>query len=99
MSEGVSSARTQVVIWFILLILTILNVQFGLINFGGSNGTVAFGIAAVQALLVASFFMPARYRGGAARLLVLVAIVFVVLMLLGILDDYWTRDRLPLPGR
>lgn len=86
-----------VVIWLALLVFTITTVVTGRMNLGAANLPLALLIATVKATLVVLFFMHLWDAEGINRLVFGVALVFVVVLLLGVFGDLLTRmpDALP----
>jgi cytochrome c oxidase subunit 4 len=86
-----------VVIWVALLAFTITTVVTGRMDLGGANLPLALIIATVKATLVVLFFMHLWDSEGINRLVFGVAVVFVIVLLLGVFGDLLTRmpDALP----
>jgi cytochrome c oxidase subunit IV len=87
-----------------LLVLTAVTVWAGRQDFGPFNTVVALGIATAKAVLVILFFMHVKYSGRLTKLVVAAAFVFLALMILGTLHDYFspyvnTRERPPALSR
>ncbi|HEY4187337.1 MAG TPA: cytochrome C oxidase subunit IV family protein [Polyangia bacterium] len=86
-----------VVIWLALLTFTITTVVTGRMDLGSANLPLAMIIATVKATLVVLFFMHLWDSEGINRLVFGVALLFVLVLLLGVFGDLWTRmpDALP----
>jgi cytochrome c oxidase subunit 4 len=86
-----------VVIWLALLTFTITTVVTGRMDLGSANLPLALIIATVKATLVVLFFMHLWDSEGINRLVFGVAVLFVLVLLLGVFGDLWTRmpDALP----
>jgi caa(3)-type oxidase subunit IV len=69
--------------------------QFTLVR-GHIAAALAFAIA--KASLIVLFFMHARYSGPITRLVMVVAIVWLAILVLGTMDDFLTRGWLGVPG-
>ena len=89
-----------VLIWAALLVFTITTVVTGRMDLGGANLPLALIIATIKATLVVLFFMHLWDAEGINRLVFCVALVFVVVLLLGVFGDLLTRmpEALPTGG-
>ena len=78
-------------IWVGLLALTTLT--FGVTRVAPKDFHIpaAVLIATTKATLVALFFMHLKYSSGTIRLTLLISVGFVIILMLGILGDIWTR--------
>jgi len=86
-----------VVIWMALLVFTITTVVTGHMDLGAANLPLAMVIATIKATLVVLFFMHLWDAEGINRLVFCVAIVFVIVLLLGVFGDLLTRMPEALP--
>ena len=78
-------------IFFTLVILTVVTVAVAFVHLGSLNFPVALAIAITKATLVILFFMHVKYSTKLTKLTV-GAGVFTFLVLVGMtLSDYWTR--------
>jgi cytochrome c oxidase subunit 4 len=89
-----------VIIWLVLLAFTITTVVTGRMDLGSANLPLALIIATIKATLVVLFFMHLWESEGINRLVFGVAILFVLVLLLGVFGDLLTRmpDALPTGG-
>jgi cytochrome c oxidase subunit 4 len=79
---------TYVKVYLALVFLTVITVSASRIDFGTMNAIVAFGIATVKALLVASIFMHLKYDDKLNRWIIVSAVFFLgVLWFFSILDE------------
>ena len=101
-SDHVVSIRLYVVVFTALLVLTAITVWTARHDFGALNTPVAMGIAVVKALLVILFFMHVKYGSRLVKLVVACAFVWLSIMILGILQDYYSPavnpGNTPLPA-
>jgi len=86
-----------VVIWRALLVFIITTVVTGHMDLGAANLPLAMVIATVKATLVVLFFMHLWDAEGINRLVFGVAILFVMVLLLGVFGDLLTRMPEALP--
>ena len=95
--EHVHGPGRYVVIWLALLVFTITTVVTGRMDLGGANLPLALIIATIKATLVVLFFMHLWDSEGINRLVFGVAVLFVMVLLLGVFGDLMTRmpDALP----
>ena len=81
-----------------LMVGTILTVLAARMDFGWMNTPVALAIACSKAALVILFFMHVKYSSRLVGMVVVVSIVFLAILFLITLSDYWTRGDLGVPG-
>lgn len=98
-AEHGHGAGRYLVIWGLLLLFTVTTVVTGRMDLHGANLPLALVIATIKATLVLLFFMHLWDSEGINRLVFSVSIVFVLVLLLGVFGDLWTRlpEALP-PG-
>jgi cytochrome c oxidase subunit 4 len=99
MYERAIPARTHLIVFALLLLLTATTIAANRIDLGPFNTLVALSIAAVKAVLIALYFMHLRYSGGLTRLVVLAGLLWLGILLVGGMDDYLTRGWLAVPGK
>ena len=90
MSAHVVPVRTYLLIFAALMILTVATVAASRYDFGAGNTIVAMGIAILKATLVVLFFMHVKYAARLTQLVVVVAFAFLALLVLGIVNDYYS---------
>jgi cytochrome c oxidase subunit 4 len=85
------SYATNIQIWLVLLVLTILTVVMAFVNAGDMNVVIALGIATVKATLVVTVFMHVMYDPPIVRwfLASCATIFFVVFALMA--TEYMNR--------
>ncbi len=94
MSEHITPIRTYLLIFFALMILTVVTVAVAMVDLGALNDVVAMGIAIFKASLVVLFFMHVKKSRLMTKITV-VASAFWLLILFGLtLSDYVTRGFL-----
>jgi cytochrome c oxidase subunit 4 len=81
-----------------LMVGTLLTVLAARMDFGVMNTPVALAIACSKAALVILFFMHVKYSEKLVGMVVVVSIVFLAILFLITLSDYWTRPSLGVPG-
>lgn len=97
-SHHIVPVRVYLSIISILMVLTVVTVWAGFIDFGFLNTVIAVGIAVIKALLVVMFFMHLKYS---ARILWLYAgagAVFFLIMIAFLLGDYRSRAWMATPA-
>jgi cytochrome c oxidase subunit IV len=99
MNDHVTPRRTLLVVDMALLVLALLTIGIAQINLHGWNQVVALGIAVSKAVLIALFFMELKFASGLHRLVGIAALMWLLILLLGTLDDVLTRGWLPVPGK
>ncbi len=98
MVERITSTRTYLIVALALVALTLGTIGASYLDLGRWHPVVALAFAATKATLVVLFFMHARYSGPLTRVVIVVALVWFGILLLGTVDDYVTRTWLALPG-
>ena len=81
---------TYLLVFAALMLGTYLTVWAAGKDFGAFNTVVALGIAITKATLVILFFMHVKYSPRLTQLVVAVAFAFLALLVLGILNDYYS---------
>jgi cytochrome c oxidase subunit 4 len=99
MRDHITSRRTLLIVDMALLVLALLTIGIAQVNLHGWNQVVALGIAVCKAILIALFFMELKFASPLHRLVGLAAIMWLLILLLGTLDDVLTRGWLPIPGK
>ena len=91
MSSEVIPVRNYLFVWAALIVLLLATVGIDLVDLGWGNTALAIGIAAVKALLVATFFMHLKYSKPIVWLFAGAGIFWLgTLITLG-MSDYLTR--------
>ena len=91
--------RVHVVVWLVLLLLAGVNLGLSQLRLGGWSGALALLIAALQALLISMFLMHLRWSPAVVRIIAVAALLWLVILIVGTLDDVLTRGWLSAPGR
>jgi cytochrome c oxidase subunit 4 len=79
-------------IWITLLLCTYITYKAAFVELGQYNAAVALGIATLKATLVALFFMHVWHASEKLTKLVVIVALFFLLLLLGLsMSDYATR--------
>ena len=99
MLDPIVSRRTMLLVDAVLLLLVAASVLLARVDLRGWNGVLAILIGALQAALIALFFMELRFARPLPRLVGLIAILWLGFLLVGTLDDVLTRNWLPIPGK
>lgn len=100
MTEQVShveSKKLYVSIWIILLFFTALTTGVAFIDLGSLNTVVALAIAICKAGIVVLFFMHARHSEKLVRVVIGVAIFWLLILIVISTTDFATRNLLPTP--
>ena len=97
--ERVVPAMTYVMACAVLVVLTLANILLAQIDLHGWNTALGLVIAASQAVLSALFFMHLRWGRPMARLVAVVALLWLGILIVGTMDDAITRGWLPVPGK
>jgi cytochrome c oxidase subunit 4 len=96
--EHAHGVGRYVVVWALLIVFTFITYKTGRMDLGGWNLPLALTIATIKASLVVLFFMHMTEAAGANRVVFVVSLVFLLVMLLGVFGDLWTRPDMTLPS-
>jgi cytochrome c oxidase subunit 4 len=88
------SPGTYMLVYLALMALLAATVAAAFVNFGPLNPAVAVAIAFVKAILVAAYFMHARYSPALIRLTAGSGLVWLGILFGLLLADYLSRDWL-----
>lgn len=99
MAEPVTSKKTYFFAYLGLLALTLLTVLLAYIRMGPFSMMIGIFIAAIQASLIAAFFMHALFESALVRVVAAGGIVWFLIMTTLVITDYITRGWLPFPGK
>jgi cytochrome c oxidase subunit 4 len=99
MPETIQPVRAYVRVAVVLLVLTGLTIAVAHVNLGFLSTPVALLIAATKATLIGLVFMHLRGSHPLVRVCAIVGLVWLSILLLGTMDDFLTRDWLPIPGK
>jgi cytochrome c oxidase subunit 4 len=94
-SEHIVSPKLYVVIFFSLMIFTLLTVFAATKDFGRWNIVIALVIATIKASLVILFFMHGKYSARRTKLVIVAGFFWLAIMLGLTLADYSTRHAEP----
>jgi len=94
MSTHIVPVKIYFAIFAALLILTFLTVFAAFKDLGELNVIVAVAIAVTKATLVVLFFMHVKYSDRLTWIVVISGIVFLAIMLVLTLSDYFARSWL-----
>ena len=95
MSEHIVSPKLYVVIFFSLMVFTLLTVFAATRDFGRWNIVIALVIATIKASLVILFFMHGKYSARRTKLVIVAGFFWLAIMLVLTLADYSTRHAEP----
>ena len=98
-SEHIDSVKVYVLVLVGLLCLTVLTTLVAFVDLGNFSVVVALAIAVVKMLLVALFFMHVRYSTRLTRLVIIGGLMWLAILLLLTLSDFFTRGWMGTPGR
>jgi cytochrome c oxidase subunit 4 len=83
--------QVYVKVFATLICLTVITVLASKFDFGAWNTVIAFGIATVKAVLVASIFMHLKYDNMMNRVIILSAVFFLIVLYFFCSIDELTR--------
>jgi len=92
MAEHISSKKTYITIWIILLCFTVITAAVSRVDLGQFSSAVALIIATIKAMLVVLFFMHVKYISEKMTIVVIIAGFFWLMILLVLsMTDYASR--------
>jgi len=98
MHEHIDSVKTYALVLLALLACTVLTTLVAFVDLGNFSVVAALAIAVTKMLLVALFFMHVRYSTVLTRLVILGGLLWLAILLLLILTDFFTRGWVGFPG-
>ncbi len=98
MTEHVERQAVYFRVFFALMVLTGLTVWVSYLDLGDLSVAVALLIAATKALLVILFFMHVRHSPALTQAAVGAGILWLIILLVLTLSDYYSREWLPAPS-
>ncbi len=98
MTNHVEPKRTYFAVFAALMLLTALTVWVSTMDLGALSIVAALAIAVSKALLVALFFMHVRHSKPLTQVVVAAGCLWLVILLVLTLSDYFTRGWLPPPA-
>jgi cytochrome c oxidase subunit IV len=93
------TVKTLYVIYGALLGLMFLTLGAAYLDLGLANFPVAMGIATAKMGLIIVYFMHVRYSSTLVRVFSCAALFWLVILVIGMLNDYYTRGYLNVPGK
>lgn len=97
--EHVISARTNWVIYFLLMILLVLTIAVAYIDFGALGVPIAMSIATVKAVLILLYFMHVRYSNKLVWIFSAATLYWLFILLALSLNDFWARSWIATLGK
>ena len=99
MSEHVDSAKSYILVFAGLIVLTLLTTAVAFVDLGAFSVVVALAIACCKMLLVALFFMHVRHSTQLTKLVLAGAFLWLGILILFTLADFHTRGWIGVLGR
>jgi cytochrome c oxidase subunit 4 len=98
-SEPHITPKTYFIVYGALLGLMFLTLGAALVDLGPANFLVAIGIATVKMVLILLYFMHVRYSDKLTWVFSTAALFWLIILIVGTLNDYFTRGYLNVPGK
>lgn len=99
MDEPRISPRSYVLAYAALLVLLLTNIGIGFFNLGWGNVFISLAIAIVQAAVIALFLMHGLFEKALVRLIIGGALLWFMILITLTMNDYITRNWLPIAGK
>lgn len=97
--EGHITVKTLLVIYAALIALMFLTYGAALIDLGRANFLIAMGIATVKMVLIVLYFMHVRYSPKLTWVAAMGTFLWLIVLVAGLLNDYFTRGLINIPGK
>jgi cytochrome c oxidase subunit 4 len=91
--------KTLLIIYACLIGLMFLTLGAATVDLGRANFLVAMGIATTKMVLIILYFMHVRYSEKLTWVFSTAAFLWLIIMVGGLLNDYFTRGFLNVPGK
>jgi cytochrome c oxidase subunit IV len=91
--------RMYLIIYGALMSLMALTLLAALFDLGAANFLIAMGIATVKMSLIILYFMHVRYNEKLTWIFSTAALFWLLILIIGTLNDYFTRGVLDVPGK
>jgi cytochrome c oxidase subunit 4 len=91
MTEPRITPKTYLLAYLALLALTLANTLIAFVDLGVFSTVIAIAIATIMAMLVAGFLMHALFEFKVIRIILAGGVIWFLINIFGILDDYVTR--------
>jgi cytochrome c oxidase subunit 4 len=91
--------RTLLIVYGALILLMFLTLGAALLDLARANFLIAMGIASVKMFLIVLYFMHVRYSPKLIWVVSLGSFFWLLLLVGGVLNDYFTRGFLNVPGK
>ncbi len=98
MAEPHPTLMTYAKTWLALMILLAVTVFVAHFNLGGIALPIAMLIAIIKAILILLIFMHIRYSGGQVVVFACAAYLWIMIMIIGTMHDYYSRNWVPGPA-
>ena len=98
MSDHIVSVKVYLVIFFSLMVFTVLTVVTAKYDLGRLNAIVALTIAVIKATLVVLYFMHVRYSSKLTQVIIASGLIWLFITIAFTLTDYLTRHGWPQVG-
>jgi cytochrome c oxidase subunit IV len=99
MTEHIDSAKSYVLVFLGLIFLTLLTTAVAFVDLGAFSVVVALAIACCKMVLVALFFMHVRHSSQLTKLVLAGALLWLAILIVFTLSDFFTRGSFGVPGR
>ncbi len=97
MAGHILPKKVYFLVFITLMALTALTTGVAFIDLGPLNTVAALVIAVCKATLVVLFFMHLKYSPNLTRLVLVAALVWLAILLVLTLGDFFTRQWTPVP--
>ena len=95
MAEQHPTIMTYAKTWLALMVLLAITVSVAHFNLGGVALPIAMLVAITKAALIILFFMHVRYSVGQVVVFACAAYLWVMIMIIGTMHDYYSRNWVP----
>jgi cytochrome c oxidase subunit 4 len=97
--EHILPVRAYIAVYLALLVLLVATVGFAYVNIEPFNFTMTMVIAVAKAVLIALIFMHVRFGDRLTWVFSSAAFIWLAILIVLSLNDYFTRGWLNIPGK
>ncbi|MDR3622679.1 MAG: cytochrome C oxidase subunit IV family protein [Paludisphaera borealis] len=99
MTHHIISIRTYVIIYAVLMLLLVATAGAAFLPLGNAHLPVAMTIAVIKAVLIVLFFMHVYYSSRLTWVVSVASFLWLGLLLVFLIADYFSRGWLDIPGK
>ena len=99
MSEHITSVKSYLTVYVILMALLLLTVGAAFVDLGPFNFPTSMAIAVVKAVFIILIFMHVKHNEPLVKVFAVAAFLWLAILIALSLADYFSRGWLNIPGK